>query len=162
LLPFYKQPRGPLRRSKESPTMKLRTENIYQVILLKASPAQVFDALIDQDEHTSFTGKEAFIQPHEGGSLTICNGNQSGWITRLVKNKRIVLALTHKRFPAGHFSVVDIRLSREESGNTKLELNHIGVPEEAAGWATEAWKKVHWKPLSSHLQTKTQHAQTPA
>jgi activator of HSP90 ATPase len=134
--------------------MKLKTENIYQVVTLPAAPAKVFDALIDQDEHGAFTGKEAFIQPHEGGSVSICNGNQTGWITRLVRNKRIALALTHKRFPAGHFAVVDIRLSRETDGSTKLQLNHIGVPEDCAGWATESWKKVHWQPLTAHLKAR--------
>ena len=49
--------------------MKLRTENIYQVIELPAPPARVFDALLDQDAHVDFTGKDAFIQPHEGLSL---------------------------------------------------------------------------------------------
>ena len=53
--------------------MKLQTENIYQVIELAAAPAKVFEALLDQDAHVAFTGKEAFIQPHEGGSFSLCN-----------------------------------------------------------------------------------------
>ena len=43
--------------------MKLQTENIYQVIELPAPPAKVFDALLDQDAHVAFTGKDALIQP---------------------------------------------------------------------------------------------------
>jgi hypothetical protein len=106
--------------------MKLKTENIYQVVALPAAPAKVFDALIDQDEHGAFTGKEAFIQPHEGGSVSICNGNQTGWITRLVRNKRIVLALQNSNSIISAFqkTVPDGRpsLGRRFTGNRSLHI----------------------------------------
>ena len=57
--------------------MKLQTENIYQVIELPAAPAKVFDALLDQDAHVAFTGKDALIQPHEGGAFSLCNQNHT-------------------------------------------------------------------------------------
>ena len=136
--------------------MKLKTENIYQVIDLPVAPAQVFEALLNQDEYSVFTGKDALIQPHEGGAVSICNGQQTGWITRLVRNKRIVVALMNKRFPAGHCSVVDIRLLREENEHTTLEINHLGVPADCAGGSTESWKKVQWATLASHLRTKAE------
>jgi len=132
--------------------MKLQTENIYQVIELPAAPARVFDALLDQDAHVAFTGKDALIQPHEGGAFSLCNQNHTGYFLHLVQNKRIVLAWTHKKFPAGHFTTVDMRLSRNEAGQTTLILNHIGVPAGDDGWMTESWTRSYWSLLTDHLQ----------
>ena len=133
--------------------MKLQTENIYQVIELAAPPAKVFETLLDQDAHLAFTEKEAFVQPHEGGAFSLCNQNHTGYFLHLVQNKRIVLAWTHKKFPAGHFTTVDIRLSRTESGDTCLILNHLGVPSGDDGWMTESWTKSYWSLLAEHLET---------
>lgn len=132
--------------------MKLQTENIYQVIELPAPPAKVFDALLDQDAHVAFTGKDALIQPHEGGAFSLCNQNHTGYFLHIVQNKRIVLAWTHKKFPAGHFTTVDMRLSRNEDGCTTLILNHIGVPSGDDGWMTESWTKSYWSLLVEHLE----------
>lgn len=131
--------------------MKLSTENIYQVIDLPAAPAAVFEALLDQDAHVAFTGKDALIQPHEGGAFSLCNQNHTGYFLHIVQNKRLVLAWTHKKFPAGHFTTVDMRLSKTGQGETCLILNHIGVPEGDAGWMTESWTKSYWMPLTEHL-----------
>lgn len=131
--------------------MKLRTENIYQVISLPASPAKVFDALLDQDAHEAFTGKDALIQPHEGGAFSLCNQNHTGYFLHIVQNKRIVLAWTHKKFPAGHFTTVDIRLSKDAEGNTTLILNHLAVPAGDDGWMTESWNRNYWGLLTAHF-----------
>jgi len=132
--------------------MKLQTENIYQVIELDAAPARVFDTLLDQDATATFTGKEALIQPHEGGAFSLCNQSQSGYFLHIVQNKRLVMSWTHKKLPAGHYTTVDIRLARNESGGTRLILNHLGVPSGDDGWVTDAWTKSFWAPLSAHLK----------
>lgn len=132
--------------------MKLQTENIYQVIELAATPAKVFETLLDQDAHEAFTGKEALIQPHDGGAFSLCNQNQSGYFLHIVQNKRLVMSWTHKKLPAGHYTTVDMRLSKSESGGTRLILNHLGVPAGDDGWVTEAWTKSYWTPLAQHLE----------
>ena len=134
--------------------MKLQTENIYQVIELPMAPAKVFDLLLDQDAHEAFTGKEALIQPHDGGTFSLCNQAHTGYFLHLVQNKRLVMSWTHKRFPAGHFTTVDMRLSKLEDGNTRIILNHIGVPAGEDGWVTELWTKSYWAPLRTHLKEK--------
>ena len=58
--------------------MKLQTENIYQVIELAATPAKVFETLLDQDAHEAFTGKEALIQPHDGGAFHCATKTKAG------------------------------------------------------------------------------------
>lgn len=132
--------------------MKLQTENIYQVIELAANPAKVFETLLDQDAHEAFMGKDALIQPHDGGAFSLCNQTHTGYFLHLVQNKRLVMSWTHKKFPAGHYTTVDMRLSRSETGGTRLILNHLGVPAGEDGWVTESWSKSYWAPLATYLE----------
>jgi len=101
-----------------------------------------------------FTGKDALIQPHEGGAFSLCNQNHTGYFLHIVQNKRIVLAWTHKKFPAGHFTTVDLRLSKDADGNTTLILNHLGVPSGDDGWMTESWTRNYWALLTAHFEAE--------
>lgn len=133
-------------------TMMLRTANIFQVTEVNARPSDVYDLLLDSSKHAAFTGKSAEIDAREGGTFTFCNGNHQGYFVRLIKNKRIILAWTHKRFPASHYSIVDLLLEKTEDGGTRISLNQLGVPESCDGWLTDAWKKTYWEPLSEYVE----------
>lgn len=133
--------------------MKLRTHNIFQVIEINASPSEVYDAYIKSKKHASFTGMRAEIDAKQGGTFTTCNERNSGYNLILEKDKSIVQAWTHKSFPPGHYSIVDIRFEATEKG-TRLHFNHIGVPESCDGWLTEGWHKVYWEPLKDFLEKK--------
>jgi activator of HSP90 ATPase len=65
-------------------------------------------------------------------------------------NTRIVQAWRHDDFPEGLYSIVVMDLETTESGS-RISFNQTGVPEEASGWLTEAWKKDFWVPISEHL-----------
>jgi hypothetical protein len=52
--------------------------------------------------------------------------------------------------------VVHIDLEPTEKG-TRVNFNHIGVPEESSGWLTEAWKRVYWNRLKDFLDEKVPH-----
>lgn len=131
--------------------MMIKTANIFQVVHVDARPSEVYDMLLDQAKHSAFTQKAAEIDPHEGGAFSFCNKNHTGYFIKLIKNKRIVLAWTHKRFPGSHYSIVDLSFERDEAGGTQINLNHMGVPEHCDGWLTEAWRKTYWKPLSEYI-----------
>lgn len=129
----------------------LRTENIFQVVEVNSTPAEIYDLLLDEKKHTALTNKEAVIDATEGGSFSFCNNNHQGYFIRLVKNKRIILAWTHRRFPRNRFTIVDLLLEKTEEGGTRISMNHLGVPESCDGWLTEAWKKTYWEPLAEYV-----------
>jgi len=131
--------------------MKIKTENIFQVVELEATPESIYRAYINSDEHTQFTGLKAFIEPVEGGRFVACNGRNSGINLVLKENERIVQAWRHKEFPEGHFSIVDILFEKTEDGKTRLQFNQLGVPINHDGWLTEGWNKVYWEPLRAYL-----------
>ncbi|MDZ4822612.1 MAG: SRPBCC domain-containing protein [Flavobacteriales bacterium] len=133
--------------------MKLKTDNIFQVVELEASPSDVFQALMDEKLHSCFTAMDARIDNREGGVFRTCANQNFGYTLFTETDKRIVQAWSHKDFPEGFFSTVFIDLEKTEHG-TRLNLNHIGVPEEACGWLTEGWKKAYWEPLKEFLHDK--------
>lgn len=133
--------------------MKLKTDNIFHVVELEASPAEVYKALIDEKLHSKFTGMGAKIDPVIGGHFETTDGESFGYILHLIKNKKIVKAWSHKSFTPGFFTVVDIDLEKTENG-TRINFNHIGVPEEHSGWLTEGWKRIYWEPLKAFLDEK--------
>lgn len=131
--------------------MRIQTENIFQVIDLEATPSEVYKVFLNPNRHAEFTGKKAEIEPIEGSNFSFCNKTHWGQILKLVPNKQIVLALTNKRFPKNHFSIVSIKIQKNENGGTRIRLNHIGVPVSCDGWFTESWQTTYWTPLSRYF-----------
>ena len=133
--------------------MRLKTENIFQVIEIDASPTSIYNTYLDEKKHAEFTGMKASIDPIEGGLFETCNGRNKGYHLSLEKGKRIVLAWTHIDYPALQYSIVDITLEKI-SGGTRVHFNHLAVPESCDGWLTEGWQKVYWGPLKHFMEKK--------
>jgi activator of HSP90 ATPase len=138
----------------KTPIMKIRTENIFQVIEFDAAPDVIYAIYIDSESHSAFTHLKAFIEPVEGGRFVACNGRNMGINLVLKENERIVQAWRHKEFPDGHYSIVDIMLEPTEDGKTRIQFNQIGVPVNHDGWLTEGWNKVYWEPLKAYLEER--------
>jgi activator of HSP90 ATPase len=131
--------------------MKVNTENIFQVIDINASAQEVFDTFLSETKHSEFTEMAAKIEPYEGGEFEACDGRATGRILKIVKNKRIVVAWTHQKFPKGHFSIVDIQIQMSDNG-CHIGFNHLGVPSSCDGWMTETWMKTYWSRLKTYMQ----------
>lgn len=133
--------------------LKRCTENIFQVVEVDASPEVVYETFLDSISHSAFTGMKAEIDPVEGGFFSTCNGRNMGFTIKLIKNKRIIQSWTHIDFPPNHYSIVDIELEKTKTG-TKINFNHIGVPDSCDGWLTEGWHREYWTALKSFLTEK--------
>ncbi len=133
--------------------MKIKTDNIFQVIELENTVSEVYKALTDASLLSRLTGMTAQMDTHEGGRFHAWNNKSHGFIMRLVENTRIVQSWRHDDFVDGFYSIVIFDLEPTESGS-RVSFNHIGVPEDSAGWLTETWKRDFWVPLSEHLSDK--------
>jgi activator of HSP90 ATPase len=133
--------------------MKIKTDNIFQVIELESPVTEVYKALTDASLLSRLTGMTAQMDSHEGGRFHAWNNKSHGYIMRLIENKRIVQSWRHDDFPDGMYSIVIFDLEQTESGS-RVSFNHIGVPEDSSGWLTETWKRDFWVPLSEHLADK--------
>lgn len=133
--------------------MKIKTDNIFQVIELECTAQEVYAALTDATIISRITGMSAAMDTHEGGTFHAWNNQCHGYVLHLKDNTRIVQAWRHNEFPEGMYTVVVFDIESTDTGS-RVSFNHTGVPEEASGWLTEAWKKDFWTPISEHLGDK--------
>ena len=72
----------------------------------------VYDAFLNSEKHTKFTGAPTEIEPTIGGSFSTFGGHITGNITALEKNKLIELDWRPTAWPDGVISQVKIKLFR--------------------------------------------------
>jgi activator of HSP90 ATPase len=133
--------------------MKIKTDNIFQVIELESSVQEVYKALTDAALLSRLTGMSASMEAREGGTFHAWNNRCHGYMLFLKENTRVVQAWRHDDFPEGMYSTVTFDLETTETGS-RVSFNHTGVPEEASGWLTEAWRRDFWEPMTEHLRDK--------
>ncbi len=68
----------------------MKTKTPHQTIAFKASPHEVYEALMDSKKHTDFTDSKAVMSRDIGGKFTVFDGWASGENVELVKDKKIV------------------------------------------------------------------------
>lgn len=133
--------------------MKIKTDNIFQVIELECAVSEVYKTLTDSALLSRVTGMTAQLETREGSTFSAWDNRCNGYMLHLKENTRIVQAWRHVDFPEGMYSIVTIDLETTETGS-RVSFNHTGVPEDASGWLTETWKKDFWVPISEHLSDK--------
>lgn len=134
--------------------MSKMTTTIKQKEIIPASPAEVYDALIDAKKHAEFTGSKATCQPKVGGKFTAWDGYISGKNLKLRKGRRIVQEWKTTEWPTGHPpSVVEFYFKKKGTG-TELTMVHSNVPSAQAESYRQGWIDFYWKPLKRYFQKK--------
>ncbi len=121
-------------------------------MLIRATPAQVYAALMDSKKHSAFTGQPARIDAREGGAFTCYDDYIKGVTLELEPAKFIVQAWRSRNWPKGTYSLVTFKLLKQAGGKTQLRFSQIGVPawdykEKSGGWRTHYWER-----LKKHLE----------
>lgn len=128
------------------------SESIHQEVVLNASPSRIYEAYMDSDEHSAFTGGAAAqITSEEGGSFMCHGGGIVGRNVELVPGKRIVQAWRSTNWEEGVYSMVSIGLEPEGNG-TRLTLDHTGFPDGAKEMLEGGWHERYWKPMGEYLK----------
>ena len=123
-------------------------KTIRQTVTFKATPHQVYEALMDSSKHAKFTGAQASISRQAGGAFTAYDGGLQGRNLEVVPDSKIVQEwhCQEEGWPADHYSRLTIALT-EVPGGTRLRMTHRGVPDACvdgikSGWHTEYWDKM--------------------
>ncbi|MEN9638905.1 MAG: hypothetical protein RLZZ262_773 [Bacteroidota bacterium] len=130
--------------------MKIKTDNIFKVIELDIQVDQAYKSLLDGQLLAKLIGKKMEIDPKVGGIYSGWDKKSHGFFTYMDKNRRFAMTWSHTEFPEGQFSTVIFDFESTENG-CRISFNHIGVPEEDAGWLTETWKNDYWTPIQEHF-----------
>jgi activator of HSP90 ATPase len=129
----------------------METKIIRQAVTIKASPHDVYEALMDSKQHAEFTGGRAAISRKVGGKFTAFDGYARGVNLELVPDKKIVQTWRAEDWPEGHYSKATFTFTKVESG-TKLKFTQTGVPEDQYASISQGWRDYYWAPMKEMLE----------
>lgn len=132
-------------------------------ITLGTPPDQLFEAWLDDEEHSAFTGGEAKIDPEVGGSYTAWDGYIEG--RTLVKEppRRIVQTWRTSDFAEDDAdSELELLFEDDGLGGTKLTLRHHGLPEGEAARYEQGWRDSYFAGMVEYFSDTTEFAKTLA
>jgi uncharacterized protein YndB with AHSA1/START domain len=132
----------------------MNTKTIAQAVTLPGSPAAVYAALLEENQHAAFTGEAAQIEPRIGGSFTCYGGYIEGVNVALVPARLIVQAWRSKGWPKGFYTLVTFALAGAGRGKTKLTFTHLGVPASDFKAKSSGWRTHYWEPLQRYLVSR--------
>ncbi|VVB73230.1 Activator of Hsp90 ATPase -like protein [uncultured archaeon] len=118
---------------------------------IRASPHDVYEALMDSEKHSGFTGGEAVISRKVGGKFTTFGGYAEGKFIELVQDRRIIQTWRANDWMKEDVSTITITLKPTEAG-AALEFVQTGVPEKFVEEISQGWHDFYWKPLKKMLE----------
>ncbi len=125
-------------------------KTIHQTATFKASPHEVYEALMDAKKHSEFTGGTAKISRKVGGKFTLYDGEMDGKNLELELDKKIVQTWRYSDWPEGHYSTVTFALEKLDGG-TKLTFTQKDVPDDKYEEIKQGWKDYYWGPMKEML-----------
>lgn len=130
------------------------TKTIEQTVTFEASPHDVYEALMDSDKHSQFTGAMASISREVGGSFTAYDGALSGTNLELVPDVKIVQSWrgSDDGWPADHYSTATFSLEAIDGG-TRLTFVQTGVPEQSFEGISQGWQTYYWPKMKQMLES---------
>lgn len=132
----------------------MKKVKITQKTLIPATPKEVYDAYVDAEKQSEYTGSIATSDTKVGGEFTAWDGYITGRYLELEPGKKIVQEWTSSDFPEGVSpSRFEINL-KETKGGTELTMNHSSVPEEIAEDISQGWKDYYWEPMKKYFKNK--------
>ena len=133
----------------------ITTKTIEQTVTFRASPHDVFEALMDSEKHSQFTGAQANISREIGSSFTAYDSALSGTILEVVPDSKIVQSWrgSDEGWIPGHYSTATFLLE-DILGGTRLVFVQTGVPEESYDQIVQGWQTYYWPKLKAFLESE--------
>ena len=134
--------------------MPLKFGTIKQTVFFRASPDEIYDALLDAKKHAAFTGSPATTSSKVDASFNAWGEYITGKNLELVKGKKIVQEWKTTDWPVGYpVSRLELTL-KSKNGGTELRMVHSKVPAEQVAEYTGGWKSAYRGPLKEYLAAK--------
>jgi activator of HSP90 ATPase len=129
----------------------MKVTTIKQKVTVLATLEEVYDAFMEADKHSAFTGSRATSDPRVGGKFTAWDGYISGKNLELEKPKKIVQEWKTTEWPDGYPpSRFELTLRKTKEG-TEISMIHSNVPAEQADDIKQGWIDFYWNPLKKYF-----------
>jgi activator of HSP90 ATPase len=137
---------------------KLATRTIKQAVTIRATPVEVYDAMVNAKKHAAFTGVAATSSNKVGGKFTAWDGYIAGKYLKLEPGRRIVEEWSTREWPAGYGpSVIEMTFAKADGG-MRLTMVQAEVPATQAAQYRQGWKDYYWNPLKKYFAAKAKAA----
>jgi activator of HSP90 ATPase len=145
---------GTSKQSQEKKRVSAKTKTIKLKEFIPVDPEEVYDALLNEEKHTAFTGAKATCDRRVGGKFTAWDGYISGTNVRLENGRRIVQEWKTTEWPAGYKpSVLEFSFT-PKSGGTEIRMIQKHVPAAQAENYSKGWVEHYWTPLKRYFHGK--------
>ena len=132
--------------------MPLKFGIIEQTVQFQASPAEIYNALLDPGKHSEFTGSPSTTSRRTGAKFNAWDGYISGKNLKLVKDKKIVQEWKTTKWPRDYpSSRLELTLTRK-ADETELKMVHSSLPAEQLEDYRKGWLTSYWTPLKECLE----------
>jgi len=136
----------------EKEVLEVKFKTIKQKVIITAAPEEVYEAYIDPEKHSAFTGSKTTCDPKVGGKLTAGDGYISGKNLELEKGKKIVQEWKTTEWPKDYPPSRLELIFKKVEGGTELTMVHSNVPAEQADDYKQGWKDYYWEPLKEYFK----------
>ncbi|HUN66889.1 MAG TPA: SRPBCC domain-containing protein [Bacteroidota bacterium] len=128
------------------------TTTIRQSRYIGVSPADLYDAYLDDKTHSRFTGARATCERYVGGKFTAWNGYISGKNVKLENGRRIIQEWMTTEWPAGYGpSLLEFTFHAKGSG-TEVRIKQSNVPAVQAKYYQKGWDEFYWRPMKNFFK----------
>lgn len=132
-------------------------EKLRLVTEFSVSPQSIYEAWLDSEEHSAFTGASASVEGRVGGEMTAWDGYISGVFKELEPYTRIVQTWRTTEFPEGsEASRLEVLLAESETG-TRLTLMHTDIPDGQGEMYGEGWEEYYLRPMRAYFEGTGEH-----
>jgi uncharacterized protein YndB with AHSA1/START domain len=130
------------------------SDSLKLTVFIPASPAQVYEAWLNSEQHTAMTGAEARLEPREGAAFVAWDGYIRGTNVALEPARSIRQSWRATDFPDdARDSQLTISLEPEGEG-TRLTLKHSGIPDGRAYLYEQGWQDYYLEPMREYFVQK--------
>lgn len=132
----------------------MQKESIRVSAVFPVSPARLYEAWLDGEQHGKMTGEPAEAKPRVGTKHSAWNGYIKGITKALEPAKRIVQTWYAGDFPDGSDdSLLEIILEAEGTG-TRVTLVHTQIPKGLGKQYEQGWDDFYFTPMRSYFASE--------
>ncbi|MGB6043588.1 MAG: SRPBCC domain-containing protein [Pirellulales bacterium] len=127
--------------------------NVVTAVTLPATPDRLFDMYLDADDHSSFTGAPAIIEPQPGGRFSAFGEALTGIILRVQPKRLIVQSWRSANWPEDAIDSTLVLSFWPQGEGARIELVHVNVPEIDFAGVSQGWHQYYWAPWRAYLDS---------
>jgi activator of HSP90 ATPase len=131
----------------------MKTIRFKQIIIFKASPEEIYNALMDSKKHSLFTGGKAVIGKKAGDTFSAYDGYITGKNIELIPGKKILQTwkATDDGWPEDHYSTIEFVFKKTKEG-TELQFTHTNIPTTVKANYAQGWDDYYWEPMKAMVE----------